>query len=38
MSLPDDKRRQNLRTGLILASIAVVFALGFVAKIAYLGK
>ena len=37
MSTPDDKRRQNLRTGLILASVAAVFALGFVAKIAYLG-
>ena len=27
-----ERRKRNLRLGLILASVAVVFALGFVAK------
>jgi hypothetical protein len=31
------QRRANLRLALILASVAVVLALGFVAKIAFLG-
>ena len=34
----DDLRRRNMRTALILASIAAVFLLGFVAKIMLLGK
>jgi hypothetical protein len=39
MSLPsDDKRRQNRKLGLILASVAVVFFLGFFAKVMMLGK
>ena len=29
----DDKRRQNRRLGLILASVALVFFLGFMAKV-----
>jgi hypothetical protein len=33
MALDDRQRRANLRLGLILASVAAVFALGFVAKI-----
>jgi hypothetical protein len=34
----DDRRRKaNIRLGLILASMALVFALGFVAKIALYG-
>jgi hypothetical protein len=32
----EDKRRQNRRLGLILASVALVFLLGFVAKVAWL--
>jgi hypothetical protein len=32
-----EQRRANLRLALILASVAAVFALGFVAKIAFLG-
>ncbi|MDP4302515.1 cytochrome oxidase small assembly protein [Leptothrix discophora] len=35
---PDEKRRQNLKLGLILASVAVVFFLGFFAKVTMLGK
>ena len=34
----DDKRRQNRKLGLILASVAVVFFLGFFAKVMLLGK
>lgn len=34
---PDPKRRDNLRLALILLSVAVTFALGFVAKIWLLG-
>jgi len=34
---PLDKRKSNVRLALILASVALVFALGFVAKIALLG-
>lgn len=36
--LPHDKKKQNLRTGLILASVALVFFLGFMAKMVLLGK
>jgi len=36
MNLPEN-RRSNLRLGWILASVAVVFFLGFVGKIAWLG-
>ena len=34
----DDRKKSNLRLGLILASIALVFFLGFVAKMVLLGK
>ena len=37
MSSDDRQRKANLRLALILASVAVVFALGFVAKIAFFG-
>lgn len=36
MSTPE-QRKKNVRLGLILASVAAVFALGFIAKIALLG-
>jgi hypothetical protein len=32
MALPEERRRANRRLGLILASVAAVFALGFVAR------
>lgn len=32
----DDRKKSNLRLALILASIAVVFFLGFIAKMAFL--
>ena len=34
----DDRKKSNLRLGLILASVALVFFLGFVAKMILLGK
>ena len=37
MADDEAKRRANRRLGLILASVAAAFALGFVAKIALLG-
>jgi len=35
--IPEDKRKSNLRLALILASVALTFALGFMAKIAFFG-
>ena len=34
----EDRKKSNLRLALILASIALVFFLGFVAKMVFLGK
>ena len=34
----EEQRKKNLRLALILASIAVVFFLGFIAKFALFGK
>ena len=34
----DEQRKKNLRMALILASVALVFFIGFVAKMALLGK
>ncbi len=33
-----EQKKANLRTGLILASIALVFLLGFMAKMLMMGK
>lgn len=33
-----EQKKNNLRLGLILASIAIVFFLGFMAKLVFLGK
>ncbi|WP_374669695.1 cytochrome oxidase small assembly protein [Ramlibacter sp.] len=33
----DDIRKKNLRTGLILATVAAVFFLGFMARLVLLG-
>jgi hypothetical protein len=32
MSLSDEQRKANRKLGLILASVAITFALGFIAK------
>ena len=37
MTMPSDQKKQNARLGLILASVAVVFFLGFVGKMVLLG-
>ncbi|MEJ5999009.1 cytochrome oxidase small assembly protein [Paucibacter soli] len=37
MALTPEQRKSNRRLALILASVAAVFAVGFMAKIAYLG-
>jgi hypothetical protein len=34
----DDRKKRNLRLALILASVALVFFLGFMAKMVFLGK
>jgi hypothetical protein len=36
-SVDEARRRANVRLGLVLASVALVFAIGFVAKIALMG-
>ena len=38
MALTPEQRKNNKRLALILASAAVVFGLGFVAKIVFLGR
>ena len=37
MALTPEQRKSNLRLALILVSVAVVFAIGFVVKITMLG-
>ena len=37
MSIPAEQRRKNLRLALILATVALMFGVGFVAKIALFG-
>ena len=37
MALSDEQRKANRRLGLILASIALAFALGFIAKLTLFG-
>jgi hypothetical protein len=36
MPLPDKQRKANVRLALILATVALVFAVGFVAKMVWL--
>ena len=38
MAMTPEQKKQNLRTGLILASIALVFFVGFVIKMVLLSK
>jgi len=38
MATTPEQHRKNVRTALILVSIAVVFALGFVAKVVLFGR
>ncbi len=38
MAMTDEQRKANRRLGLILASVALAFALGFVAKFVLFGR
>lgn len=38
MAQTEEQRKANRRLGWILASVAVVFALGFIAKIVFMGR
>jgi hypothetical protein len=38
MSTPDDQKKKNLRTGLILASVVAVFFVGFMVRMIFFGK
>jgi hypothetical protein len=38
MAMNAEQRKSNKRLGLILASVAVVFFVGFVAKLVFIGK
>lgn len=38
MSTRDDQKKSNLKLALALLSVALVFGLGFVAKIIWLGR
>lgn len=35
---PEERKKSNRRLGLILASVALVFFLGFIAKMVWLGR
>ena len=37
MPLDEQQRKANVRLGLVLASVALVFAIGFVVKMAWFG-
>jgi len=37
MAAPDSKRKANLRLGLTLATVAIAFGLGYIAKIVLIG-
>ena len=36
--MTSEQKKNNLRLGLILASVVIVFFLGFMAKLVFLGK
>jgi flagellar basal body-associated protein FliL len=38
MSLSEDQKKKNMRTGLILASVVVIFLVGFMARMIFFGK
>ncbi len=37
MAMTTEQKKQNVRLGLVLASVALVFLLGFVAKLVLIG-
>jgi hypothetical protein len=38
MNNPEDQKKKNIRTGLILASVVLMFFLGFMVRMIYFGK
>jgi flagellar basal body-associated protein FliL len=38
MSTSEDQKKKNLRTGLILASVVVIFLVGFMVRMIFFGK
>jgi hypothetical protein len=38
MSLSENQKKKNLRTGLILASVVMVFLVGFMVRMIFFGK
>ena len=38
MPLNEQQRKANLKLGLILASVALIFGVGFVAKVIFFGR
>lgn len=38
MATPDQQKKANARLGLILASVAAIFFIGFMARLVLLGK
>jgi hypothetical protein len=38
MTMPDQQKKANARLGLILASVAAIFFIGFMARLVLLGK
>jgi hypothetical protein len=38
MSLSEEQKKKNLRTGLILASVVLMFIVGFMARMIFFGK
>ncbi len=38
MSMSEDQKKKNLRTGLILATVVAVFLVGFLVRMIFFGK
>lgn len=38
MRIPEEQKKKNLRTGLILASVVLMFLVGFVARMIFFGN
>jgi hypothetical protein len=38
MSTSEDQKKKNLRTGLILASVVMIFLVGFMVRMIFFGK
>jgi hypothetical protein len=38
MRTPEDQKKKNIRTGLILASVVLMFFIGFMLRMVFFGK